>query len=313
MKQLQKKLIKVNKYRSIFTKNIIFIFAIFFAINLAVFFTRFTGQSSNILQSPAFFTHPPTPVVKSQVAPMLSTVNYLLLDSTTNTILLGNKINDRIFPASTTKLATALTALNLYPLDEVITTVPYAEGKVMELQDGEKVTARTLVSAILVYSANDAAFNLANHYQDGVSGFVREMNNLVSKYGLKSTHFTNFDGIHNSDHYSTVYDLSQLGRLALTLPFITQTVKLKTIDLTDLSGETKYHLTSTNELLGIVPEIEGLKTGWTPEAGGCFIGVINLNGHQLVSVVAQSVDRFADTKALITWAKENVTWNYRSY
>jgi len=139
------------------------------------------------------------------------------------------------------------------------------------------------------------------------------MNDLVKKYNLNNTHFTNYDGIHNADHYSTVYDLSQLGRLALTMPFISQTVKNKSISLTDLSGEIKYNLTSTNELLGVVPEVEGLKTGWTPEASGCFIGAININGHKLVTVVAQSVDRFADTKKLITWAKDNVSWNYRSY
>jgi D-alanyl-D-alanine carboxypeptidase len=60
--------------------------------------------------------------------------------------------------------------------------------------------------------------------------------------------------------------------------------------------------------LGIIPEIEGLKTGWTPEASGSFIGLININGHYLISVVAQSEDRFNDTKNLINWAKNNLTW-----
>ena len=111
----------------------------------------------------------------------------------------------------------------------------------------------------------------------------------------------------------TVYDLSQLGRLALTLPFIVDTVKQKEVNLSDVSGEIKYKLTSTNELLRDVPEVEGLKTGWTPEASGCFIGAVNINGHKLITVVAQSVDRFADTKKLIDWAKDNVIWNYREY
>ncbi|PIV07791.1 hypothetical protein COS53_00580, partial [Candidatus Shapirobacteria bacterium CG03_land_8_20_14_0_80_35_14] len=247
--------------------------------------------------------------VKNKIAPILSTQNYIIIDLATNNILLGNKINDRIYPASTTKLATALTALNLYPLDEIITTIPYTEGKVMELTEGEKVTVRTLVSALLVYSANDAAFNLANHYETGTEGFVKQMNNLIKKYILNNTNFTNFDGIHNENHYSTIYDLSQLARLALTNPFIVETVKQKEINLSNLSGEIKYSLISTNELLGVVPEVEGLKTGWTPEASGCFIGAININGHKLTTVVAQSTDRFTDTKKLIDWAKENVTWN----
>jgi len=296
----------INKFSFIYKSTAIF--GIFLLANFAIFYFGNFSKNSKLTQSPAFFTSPPIPIAKNQFAPFLSTQNFIVIDSATNTILLGNKINDRIYPASTTKLATALTALNLYPLDEVITASPYTEGKVMELTDGEKVTVRTLVSALLVYSANDTAFNLANHYQNGASGFVIKMNDLVKKYNLQHTNFTNYDGIHNENHYSTVYDLSQLARLAQTMPFITDIVKQKSINLTDLSGETKYNLTSTNELLGVIPEVEGLKTGWTPEASGCFIGLININGHKLITVVAQSADRFSDTKSLISWAKENISW-----
>ncbi|PJA51094.1 hypothetical protein CO168_01745 [Candidatus Shapirobacteria bacterium CG_4_9_14_3_um_filter_36_12] len=297
---------QINKFTFIY-KNII-IFGLFFLINFVIYHFGNNTVFAKIPQSSAFFTPPPTPIVKNKIAPILSTQNYIIIDLATNNILLGNKINDRIYPASTTKLATALTALNLYPLDEIITTIPYTEGKVMELTEGEKVTVRTLVSALLVYSANDAAFNLANHYETGTEGFVKQMNNLIKKYILNNTNFTNFDGIHNENHYSTIYDLSQLARLALTNPFIVETVKQKEINLSNLSGEIKYSLISTNELLGVVPEVEGLKTGWTPEASGCFIGAININGHKLTTVVAQSTDRFTDTKKLIDWAKENISW-----
>jgi len=297
---------QINKFTFIY-KNII-IFGLFFLINFVIYHFGNNTVFAKIPQSSAFFTPPPTPIVKNKIAPILSTQNYIIIDLATNNILLGNKINDRIYPASTTKLATALTALNLYPLDEIITTIPYTEGKVMELTEGEKVTVRTLVSALLVYSANDAAFNLANHYETGTEGFVKQMNNLIKKYILNNTNFTNFDGIHNENHYSTIYDLSQLARLALTNPFIVETVKQKEINLSNLSGEIKYNLISTNELLGVVPEVEGLKTGWTPEASGCFIGAININGHKLTTVVAQSTDRFTDTKKLIDWAKENISW-----
>lgn len=309
MKKISKK--PTNKITFIY-KNI-FIFSIFLLVNILILFLGKHSSSAKLSDSTVFFTPPPSPVVKNKYVPELSTQNYIVIDSATNTILNGNKINDRIYPASTTKLATALTALNLYPLDEVITTIPYTEGKIMELQASEKVTVRTLATALLVYSANDAAFNLANHYQTGTTGFVEKMNDLVKKYNIKNTNFTNFDGIHNENHYSTVYDLSQLARLALTMPFIVNTAKQKEVNLTDLSGEIKYKLVSTNELLGVVPEVEGLKTGWTPEAEGSFIGAININGHKLVTVVANSTNRFDDTKKLINWAKENITWSYRSY
>jgi D-alanyl-D-alanine carboxypeptidase len=85
----------------------------------------------------------------------------------------------------------------------------------MELQLGEKISIRNLVTALLVYSANDSAYNLAEYHTQGTSGFINEMNLLAKKYQLNDTHFTNYDGIHNDLHYSTVYDLSQLARLAL--------------------------------------------------------------------------------------------------
>ena len=226
---------------------------------------------------------------------------------------MSSRENERIYPASTTKLATALTALNVYPLNEVITvTQEYNDGKTMELKKDEKITIKNLVAGLLIYSANDAAYNLATQYSQGQVAFIDQMNSLMQKYGLKNTHFTNFDGLHDPNHYSTVYDLAQLGRVAIQNSTLKNFVKEKELVLTDVSGQISHHIISTNELLGIVPEIEGLKTGWTPDARGSFIGLINLRGHYLISVVAQSEDRFADTKILVDWAKNNITWrNYQ--
>ena len=255
------------------------------------------------------YQHPAKVYFKLSVEPQLNSTHYILIDAATNTIILSKNSDEKIYPASTTKLVTALTALNIYPLDEELTiNQEYKEGQIMDLRLGEKITIKSLVTALLVYSANDAAFTLANHHQKGESGFVDEMNLLVQKYGLKNTHFINYDGIHNENHYSTAYDLSQIARLAIKKSIITETVKQKKVTVEDVNKTIKHELTSTDELLGVIPEIEGLKTGWTPDAGGCFIGLINLNGHYLISVVTQSEDRFVDTKNLIDWAKNNVFW-----
>ncbi|MFA6184962.1 MAG: D-alanyl-D-alanine carboxypeptidase [Candidatus Shapirobacteria bacterium] len=263
------------------------------------------SKNSDLIQ----YQHPAKIYSKLSIEPQLNSTHYILIDTTTNTIILSKNRDEKIYPASTTKLVTALTALNIYPLDEELTiNQEYKEGQVMGLKLGEKITIRSLVTALLVYSANDAAFTLANHHQKGESGFVDEMNLLVQKYNLKNTHFTNYDGIHNENHYSTAYDLSQIARLAIKNIVITQTVKQKNVTIEDVNKTIKHELLSTDELLGVVPEIEGLKTGFTEEAGGCFIGLINLNGHYLISVVTQSDDRFGDTKKLINWAKNNVFW-----
>lgn len=263
------------------------------------------SQNSSLIQ----YQHPDKIYSKLSEKPKLNTKHYVLLDAATNTVILSQNLNNKIYPASTTKLSTALTALNIYPLDEELRIKQeYKDGKVMELKLDEKITIRSLVTALLVYSANDAAYTLANHHQKGLSGFIEEMNLINKKYGLKNTNFTNFDGIHNENHYSTVYDLSQIARLAIKSQIVLDTVKQKKIVVEDVSKTIKHELVSTNELLGVIPEIEGLKTGWTPESEGSFIGLINLNGHYLISVVAQSTDRFADTKNIIEWAKNNVFW-----
>lgn len=255
------------------------------------------------------YKHPSKVFFKLSAEPQLNSTHYILIDAATNAIILSKNSDEKIYPASTTKLVTALTALNIYPLDEELTiNQEYKEGQIMDLKLKEKITIKSLVTALLVYSANDAAFTLANHHQKGESGFVDEMNLFVQKYGLKNTHFINYDGIHNENHYSTAYDLSQIARLAIKKSIITETVKQKKVTVEDVNKTIKHELTSTDELLGVIPEIEGLKTGWTPDAGGCFIGLINLNGHYLISVVTQSEDRFVDTKNLIDWAKNNVFW-----
>jgi len=316
-----KRLLRLKKM-SKFLKNNFLSFLIIFLILILNLFAlptfdlwtvypknNYISQKYNLIQ----FKHPQIPVVKNSNYPALISNNYILIDSDTNQVLVSKNPNDRIYPASTTKLVTALTALNIYPLDEVITvTDSYTEGQVMNLIPGEKITVRSLVSALLVYSANDSAYNLAKNNVDGVDGFIREMNSIVKKYGLTNTNFVNFDGLHSPNHYTTPKEMSQLARVAIKNPIITSVVKNKEITVFDVDNTIKHQLTSTDELMGIAPEIEGLKTGWTPEAGGCFVGLINIGGHKLISVVAQSEDRFADTRALIQWAKQNVTWkNYQ--
>jgi len=266
--------------------------------------------SPSTAQSLIDFQSPRIPVAKKPFDQNLTTQTYILIDPVSNSIVFSKNPNQKIYPASITKLATAITALNIYPLDELITvSKEYTEGKVMELELDEKITVKSLVSSIIVYSANDAAFTLANHHPQGIPGFLNQMNLLAQKYKLTNTHFSNFDGIHGDNHYSTVYDLAQLGRLAIKNPVILENAKLEKLVVSDQDQKIFHELTTTNELLGKSPHVVGLKTGWTPEAGGCFIALFEIDGRQLISVVAQSTDRFGDTQKIITWSENNLVWN----
>lgn len=268
------------------------------------------ASSSPNFQNQLLAYQPPSRVVvKQDLSSYLSASSYILIDPLSNQVIAQRNSHQRVYPASITKLATAITALNIYPLDELVTIKEeYKEGKVMELMPGERITIKSLVSALIVYSANDAAYTLASHHPQGVPGFINQMNLLLSKYNIKDTHFSNFDGLHAENHFSTVYDLAQLGRLAIKNPVITDNAQLKSLTVTDQDQLFVHELVSTNELLDTVPELKGLKTGWTPEAGGCFISYFFVDGHPLISVVAQSKDRFADTQKIINWSKSNLSW-----
>lgn len=288
--------------------GVIFGLMLVLLVSAYVFLTKNNGLAVD--DTKVEFEHPQIPKVDGENKLRLLASSYIVIDVDTNIILAKKDINKRMYPASITKLVTAMTALNIFPLDETITVTEYLEGKNMKLINDDKLTARGLVEAILIHSANDAAYNLAKHHWGGISGFVDEMNSLVTKYGLKNTHFVNFDGIHSEKHYSSAYDLSQIARMALKNEVITSSVKVKSKEITSLLGN-RYFLETTNELLGIVPEIQGMKTGWTLEAGGCFIGLIKIGNKQVLSVVLNSPDRFSESRQIVDWLKESVSWqNY---
>lgn len=250
---------------------------------------------------------PPSPLTSS--LPSLQSDSWLLLDIKSGQTVISQNPDTRIYPASLTKLATALTALNIYPWSEPVTiNREYREGKVINLTAGERITVGALIQAVIIHSANDAAVALADAHYEGYSGFIKSVNSFLARNGLSSTHFVNVDGVHHPSHYSTAIDLARLGRLAAAQQTITIAAQQTSTVVTDITGTIVHPLASTNELLGQVPEIEGLKTGWTPEAGGCFIGLINHNGHRLISVVVNSPDRFGDTRLLVDWVKTNLYW-----
>lgn len=237
----------------------------------------------------------------------LKTNIYLIQDVQTGQVLLQSNSSLRAYPASTTKLLTAITALNIYPLDEVVTvTQEYKDGKVMGLKVGERLKISDLISSLLIYSANDAAYTLANHHPDGVAGFVQSMNQYAQKLNLTSTHFQNVDGTDDPNHYTTAANLAQIGRLAWQNPVVKATVGQTEITIQDLDHKYTHKLTTTNELLGKTPEIIGLKTGWTPTAGESFVGLIHYDNRDFITVVMQTTDRFGDTLKLLSWLKQSI-------
>ncbi len=239
--------------------------------------------------------------------PELTSKSYLVMESGSGTVLAEKNPHLKLNPASITKMVTAISALESFPLDEVITIQEeYPVGKNMELQPGEKMTIENLIYGLIVHSANDAAFVLAGQTQTKIEAFVVRMNNFVKQLGLNDTNFENFDGEDDKNHYSTAYDLAHIARFALENKVFYQSIRRQEMTVTDVSGEIEHNLETTNELLGQLPEVKGIKTGWTPEAGECFIGLIELDGKEFITVILGSEDRFGETKQLINWLKASL-------
>jgi serine-type D-Ala-D-Ala carboxypeptidase (penicillin-binding protein 5/6) len=215
----------------------------------------------------------------------------------------------KLLPASTTKIVTALTALDSYQMDQVITVGKInIVGQKMGLFQGEQLTFENLLYGLLVYSANDAAETLAESYPAGYDAFILAMNAKAADLSMTNSHFDNPVGLDTDDQHSTAKDLIRASEVAMRNPEFAKIVGTKSINFTDVSGKIKYNLKNINQLLGVVPGVMGVKTGWTENARENLVTYIERDGHKVMIAVLGSQDRFGETKELIDWIFANYKW-----
>ncbi len=258
------------------------------------------------------------PVDQPIVDPEASIVNlsarsFLIVDVDSGAILLSQNENVSLAPASITKIMTALVSMDYYSKDQLLEVKrEYLVGRNMGLQEGEKLTVFDLYLGLMVHSANDAAFVLADNYPGGVEKFIEAMNQKAIDLGFSRTHFSNFDGEEDLDHYATALDIARLSRLLLENELLSTIIEVDSAVVRDISGTIEHKLETTNQLLGVIPEIKGLKTGWTNQAGECFVSYFQFQDLEktrgLIAVILGSNDRFSETKILLDWVKKNVSW-----
>ena len=253
---------------------------------------------------------PPNPVLASGDSfPVLSAQGALAVDLESGVTLYEKNPDTKLLPASTTKIITALVVLDTFPLDEVIKVGAInVDGQKMGLYRGEEITVENLLYGLLVYSANDAAQVLANSYPEGYDAFVLAMDAKAKELSMTNTHFDNPVGFDTDDQHSTTRDLVRASEVAMRNPVFAKIVGTKEIFLTDVTGKTKYNLRNINQLLGTVPGVIGVKTGWTQGARENLVTYIKRDGHTLVIALLGSQDRFGETKELIDWIFANYDW-----
>lgn len=253
----------------------------------------------------------PYPVNRSGIYPgaEISATGVVVLDIDSGTYLFRRNEGELLFPASTTKLLTALVALDSYDLDDVVTIKQVAnDGQVMGLVPGERITVENLLYGALIHSGNDAAWALADHYPGGVPKFVEAMNLKAKALHLNHSTFTNPAGYDDVAHKMTPMDLARLGEVALNNYVIAKMVAIPAITISDVTHTYFHQLKNVNELLGKIPGVGGIKTGWTEEAGENLVTLVQRNDRRVIIVILHSVDRFGDTSKLIDWIFSSFQW-----
>lgn len=243
--------------------------------------------------------------------PTIKANSAILIDAKTGQILFDKKSATRYAPASTTKILTAILAIESGRLDDVVTVSARAAGtggSSMYLYAGQHITLRELVTGLMLRSGNDAAVAIAEHLAGSTDEFVNLMNKKAQLLGAYNSNFRNPNGLSAAGHYSTAFDLAWMARYALTNPIFAELVNTKETDIEwlDRKGHSQdKHLRNTNKLLWMFEDADGVKTGTTGEAGPCLVSSATRGNQRLIAVVLHDHSRWYDSMLLLKYGFDN--------
>ena len=214
----------------------------------------------------------------------------------------SHRAEQKLAPASLTKVMTALLILERYEPEKVIAvsaSAAAATGTRLKIRAGERYTQENLLLAMLLVSGNDACRALAEAHSGDARRFVALMNRRAAQLGLRQTHFANPCGHDAPDHYSTAQDLMQLTEVALAQPVFAAMVRRAEVSFASLDGTRSFALRNTNELIGRHPDAIGVKSGYTPKAGKCLIALAERGGVRVLLVLLNVPNRWWDAHAAL--------------
>jgi D-alanyl-D-alanine carboxypeptidase len=242
--------------------------------------------------------------LSASASPVISAKSAVVIDANTGRILYEQDAHTRRGMASTTKIMTALIALENASLDRLVTVDARAcgvEGSSVYLFAGEKITMETLLYALMLQSANDAAEAIAYEIAGSIDGFAELMNRKADEMGLNATHFDNPHGLDGETHYTTAYELALIAAHAMrneAFAEIVGTVK-KTIPLHN--GEASRLLINHNRMLREYDDIIGVKTGYTKKCGRTLVSAAERDGVRLICVTLDDGNDWADHRSLLDY------------
>ncbi|MBQ4347344.1 MAG: D-alanyl-D-alanine carboxypeptidase, partial [Firmicutes bacterium] len=240
----------------------------------------------------------------------------VLYEPVSGRILWGKNETQKLAMASTTKIMTAIIALENAELSEIVTAsgrAASAPETKMHLRKGEEQRLEDLLYALLLESANDSAVAIAEHIGGSVENFCDMMTNKAHELGSSDTQFKTPNGLDAEGHYSTALDLAKITAYALQNEKFVEIINTKSVTTPVSGGDFKsYYIANTNRFLNEYSGALGVKTGFTGQAGQCFVGAAERDGMLLISVVLASgwgsvgkEQKWRDTKTLMNYGFDN--------
>lgn len=244
----------------------------------------------------------------------------VLMESSSGTVIKSNNENEKLSPASITKIMTMILIFDAIhsgkiKLEDMATTSAHAKsmgGSQVFLEEGEQQSVETLIKCIIIASGNDASVTMAEHIAGSEEEFVKMMNERAQGLGMKNTHFIDCCGLTDSDdHYTTAMDVAIMSRELITkYPEVFQysTIWMESFTHKTKKGESEFMLSNTNKLLKTNQYVKGLKTGSTSKAKYCVSTVAEKDGVELIAVIMAAPDykaRFAEAQKLINYGFSN--------
>lgn len=236
--------------------------------------------------------------------PYTSSQYYCLMDSDTGQVIFSKNLDEMRHMASTTKMMTAILASEYAGLEEIAVVSAHADRTpefTIGLREGQEISIAELLKVALIRSSNDAAVVLAEHVAGDEQLFAHLMSKKAFLLGAINTHFANASGLPADNHYSTAYDLAQMGRYLLSTSYISDLVATRTTSFQHPGYREPLTINNTNGLLSGYSGANGIKTGTTNAAGKCLVASAIRSNRQLIAVVLKSGDRNGDCARLLNY------------
>jgi D-alanyl-D-alanine carboxypeptidase (penicillin-binding protein 5/6) len=267
------------------------------------------AEEALINPAPAAWAAPPVRRSSAVREPETQALAALVLDEASGAVLYDRNGYQALPPASLTKIATLILALEADSLDDEVTVDVDSRtmrgSTVMGLQPGDRFRLRDLLYGLMLPSGNDAALAIGRHLAGSDVAFVERMNHLLARLQLTTSHFLNPHGLGGGEHATSAYDLAVLSRYGMSLPGFREIVTARSWTA---RGSRTIQLGNINTFLTSYTGADGIKTGYTRRAGQTLAAAATRNGHRLYAIVLNSSARDADARRLLDWAFASYVW-----